>query len=449
MDDSADVFANSSNETVTENLNYAEFLEEVGNPQRLKFIDDSSKFTESVYTSSPLLLSPSVIREPCNSTDVSIIANHFMSEACNIPFCLYCPFCPSDFGFEFLLKEHIQKSHPQELKNIVRCKDREISFYSCVFCHAKFYVKELLPKHIVKKHPQSVADMCTRKRNDSHAQCYFCPQKFLDKHIKRLAVHIEKKHYNDFKDRIFENHHNIMMTPNDLKSFDFETKDLSMTSVIRRGLVKLSTIDGKIKPILKRNSKYSSENKSAVLKKESSYSNNTFNNSFQTIKTRNNARRKLRFDLPESPENARANAYSITKNVHLKTFEKKKKSNWFSLFKNRKNKQITDKQKSPIKFESPKKNVSTTPVFSTIGFKNEGVEQLAVMQFKCGLCFEGFDNNAHLLEHLRRRHRGIKLQAQYRCGECHAKFYRNSFLVRHCWYHHTPLCLKSKSNKEQ
>lgn len=97
------------------------------------------------------------------------------------------------------------------------------------------------------------------------------------------------------------------------------------------------------------------------------------------------------------------------------------------------------------RMDSPLKgsDVNSTPVFSTVSFKEEGVEQLTVLQFKCGLCFEGFDNNAHLLEHLRRQHRGLNLHPQYRCGECHAKFYRNSFLVRHCWYHHTPLCLKA------
>lgn len=465
LDDSADVFANSSTETVTENLNYTQFLKQAGKPYDFDFIDDDSqinklkikcKFPEPISTSSPLPLSPSVLSGTNNNTDISFIANHFVSEACNIPLRLYCPFCPTDFGFEFLLKEHIQNIHPQELQIIVRSKDGGIKFYSCMFCHAKFYIKELLPKHVVNKHQQSVAGMFTRKCNDNYAQCYFCPHKVLGKHIKRLTIHIEKKHYTNFEKLIFQHHCDVVMSPADLQSFDLGKKELSLTSVVRRGLLKLSTNDNalkslNIKPILKRTSKYSSEKKCLNFTEIAS-NDNTLNGSFQAIKTRNSARRKLRFDLPESPEDMNKENHNFLNQNSLKPFMKKKKSKWLSLFKKAKNVpvQITEKPQSPKrKYENfLRKDVYTTPVFSTIGFKNEGIGQLAVLQFKCGLCLEGFDNNALLLEHLRRRHKGIKLQAQYRCGECHAKFYRNSFLVRHCWYHHTPLCLKSKPNND-
>ncbi|KAG8257638.1 hypothetical protein J6590_045100 [Homalodisca vitripennis] len=99
---------------------------------------------------------------------------------------------------------------------------------------------------------------------------------------------------------------------------------------------------------------------------------------------------------------------------------------------------------------TPPKNPceKTTSFFTKFHLEHDGVSPLTTNHFKCGLCYEDFENNAQLLNHLQCQHKGLSLSAQYRCGACNAKFYRNSYLVRHCWFHHTPLCLKTNGQSD-
>ena len=172
LNDSADVFANSSAETVTENLNYTTFLKEASkafgfsSSENLNILQ--GRLCKPVFTSSPLAVSSPISNISAN---ISVIANHFLSEACSVAIRLYCPFCPADFPYEFMLKEHIKNIHPQELQSVVRSKDYEIKFHQCPFCHAKFYVKELLPKHVLHKHQESVITLSTGIDLTSYAQC--------------------------------------------------------------------------------------------------------------------------------------------------------------------------------------------------------------------------------------------------------------------------------------
>lgn len=447
LNDSADVFANSSAETVTENLNYTAFLKEASkafgfsSSENLNILQ--GRLCKPVFTSSPLPVGSPVANISAN---ISIIANQFVSEACSMAIHLYCPFCPAEFPYEFTLKDHIKNIHPQELKSIVRSKDCDIKFHLCPFCHAKFYVKELLPKHVLHKHQESVITLSTGIDLTIYAQCRFCPHKVLHKHVKRLMVHIEKKHYKEFLALIQNQTSNLLMNPEDLKYFDADISEASFTTGLNKDMNKLSTKDSsqavKKKSILKPVSKYSGAKNFVNLNKLQE-NDTSLSGTFQEIKIRGSARRKLRFDLPNSPED------DHNKENILNQFRKQKtrKSRWRLFFGKRRMDKVNKTQATGRRMDSPLKGSddNSTPIFSTVGFKGEGVEQLAVLQFKCGLCFEGFDNNAHLLDHLRRLHRGLNLQPQYRCGECHAKFYRNSFLVRHCWYHHTPLCLKAEA----
>lgn len=302
------MFANSSAETVAENLNYTAFLNEA--------------LPHNVFTSSPL----AAISPTANiSTNISIIANQFVSEACNVAIRLYCPFCPADFPYKFMLKDHIKIIHPQELKTIVLSKDCDIKFHLCPFCHAKFYVKELLPKHVLHKHQESVITSSTGIDLTSYAQCRFCPHKVLYKHVKRLMVHIEKKHYKEFLALIQNQISNLLMNPEDLKYLDADTSEISFTTGLNKEMNKLNTKGSskadKKKSILKPVSKYSAAknfiNLSKLQENDSSLS-----GSFQEIKIRGSARRKLRFDLPESPDD-----YQNKENNILNQFRKQNQEN--------------------------------------------------------------------------------------------------------------------------
>jgi hypothetical protein len=372
------------------------------------------------------------------SNDNSFLVNQFVSETCNAPERIFCPFCPLDYGFEFLLKDHVKAQHPQELKNVLRANS-EVDFHPCPFCHAKFYLRELLPKHLVRKHERSLISMFGGAGQEDFFLCRFCPHKVLKKHHKLLMVHIEKKHYAELENYVFGKYSTVAMSCEDLAGLDDEVKvtDQIITPGLSEEMTGLATDDQVlyarkpilIKPILKTSSAYKSEPEVDLEGSLPDLYQPSGSVEYEEI-TEGNPRRRLRFDLPDSPQEQTPKF-----NMKLKyAFAKKKKSRWnfLSRSKGAENDMVPLKG-SPRKTPPPKGSIRSP-------LKNTGN---LPRQFKCGLCSEAFENNAHLLEHLRRSHKGLKLQARYRCGECEAKFYRNSFLVRHCWFHHRPRCLTS------
>ncbi|XP_075229580.1 uncharacterized protein LOC142329130 [Lycorma delicatula] len=495
LNDSADIFANSSTETVAENIDYSLFLNEnnkkVNEFENFQLVlkpekNELTRLYRPFCTSSPLAESSTAFKTNISknaSMNISFLTNQFISEAFNIPVTLYCPFCPDEFKLEFLLKDHIKVTHPNELKNIIRRDlDSEngefIEFNSCPFCHATFYNKDLLPKHVVRKHQECVMSMFTDVNPDRYVHCPFCNHKVLVRHSKLLINHIEKKHSTEFQLAISSRCSNILLNSDELSFFDYRArKGASECSSLSKKMQGLTTSSGDIKskPIKSILKKTTSYNEGLNLNDSNNYGDkelSTFSLNNSSFIERRTVRRRLRFELPppDSPEDDNNKENSIFNTIKRRNFTSSKdktKSRWRNLFrknknndkkKDNKNKKSNAKitTKSPDKFRmSPKltgnynkKEVQTTPVYSCIGFKGEGMSQLTIKQFKCGLCFEGFNKNALLLEHLRRSHRGLKLVPQYRCGECDAKFFRNSFLVRHCWFHHTPKCLKTGSTEE-
>lgn len=496
LNDSADIFANSSTETVAENIDYSLFIKQnnfdfdsynnyneinyqlITKPSNNEII--KKRINRPFFTSSPLNESSSIFISNLSNTsaNVSFITKQFVSEACNIAITLYCPFCPDEFKLEFLLKEHIKVTHPNELKTVIRRDpdDECVQFNPCPFCHASFYIKELLPKHIVRKHQESILSMFSDINPDRYVHCPFCKHKVLVRHSKLLVNHIEKKHSDEFNLAINMKCSNILLNSYDLSYYDYRAppkRNNSICSSLTKKMNGLTTNSGSdiktqnIKSILKKTTSYPDglnmdESIDQINEKELS----TFSLNNSSFIERRSVRRRLRFELPfsESPpsddDNKENSIFNPNKKRNFTTGKEKTKSKWRNLFRINKKKKDETIQKnkisqSPNKSKlSPKiigknnnKEVKTTPVYSSVGFKGEGVSQLAIMQFKCGLCFEGFSKNALLLEHLRRNHKGLKLIPQYRCGECDAKFFRNSFLVRHCWFHHTPKCLKTNTNE--
>ncbi|KAL1117188.1 hypothetical protein AAG570_004515 [Ranatra chinensis] len=389
LNDSADVFANSSAETVTEN---SAFRKEEAVPSPM--LENSEEF-EAMHTwRSPLWTS-----SPYPEENSSLLSDRLVSEVCHPPpERLYCPFCPLDYGFEFLLRDHIRGVHSYEVRAVAKALPGCATFQACPFCHAKFYVKELLPKHILKKHDAGLgADM----GGGDYLECMFCPHRVLRRHKKLLAVHIEKKHFTEFERRVLENP-GKMPSREDLASWCLDG-ELRVTTQVTEGPVRSLLI----RPILKTPTR-KEDPKDEEVPLEGM-----------------NARRRLRFDLPDSPEDRLSAVFGQKKKNKKKTISK-----WKSLLK------------------SKKKNKENTPPSSTIATSPKKNSPLpgSVLRFRCGLCKEAFEKNCQLVEHLAKGHRApsFHLSARYTCGECHAKFYRNSFLVRHCSRHHTPLCLKTK-----
>ncbi|XP_054276041.1 uncharacterized protein LOC128995152 [Macrosteles quadrilineatus] len=437
LNDSADVFANSSTETVQENLDYKDFLANTKKGSMLPFMDDSrfDEFRSHVFTSSPMSPQNKILDD---SENISFIANQFISEACNVPVVLYCPFCCFTCHFEFIFKDHIKNSHPTEIMNIAKSTNYYFEFHACPFCHAKFYVKDLLPKHVLHKHEDSVVFLGLGRNN--YAQCRFCSFKLLQKHVKRLIMHVEKKHMNELENFLKHQNTSITLSSKDMKFFCEDIEDLNSADDDKAMKKPTASRSGgkvkRVKSILKppkdplEEMNLHDENRCAVTPPN--------NGSYEAIRIQNSARRKLRFDIPESIDEDKENTGMVDLNK-----EKKNKIRWFSLFKKEKKPQ-TQLSSAFKPITTPPKNPceKTTSFFTKFHLENDGISPLTTNHFKCGLCHEDFENNAQLLNHLQYHHRGLNLTAQYRCGACNAKFYRNSYLVRHCWFHHTPLCLK-------
>ncbi|KAK9496846.1 hypothetical protein O3M35_012935 [Rhynocoris fuscipes] len=404
---SADIFANSSAETITEN-------------EEPKISTISSAMDEEPNESYP---PPPVLDEitetSLNNNDASMMVNEFIADS-NLPTRICCPFCILDFGFEFILKDHIKKSHARELKALLKHNPSNVNFHQCPFCQAKFYIKEVLPKHVIRKHEICVVNMFSGFSPEKYVYCRFCPHKSLRKHYKLLMIHIEQKHFKLFEKFIVSKYTEIVKSFEDI--INIENGNLNNESNspgLSNRLVNLTTKDKivnkkspLIKSILKPTTAYPIDSSECIYRSPEPgiYEN------LNTIKRK--ARRTLRFDLPDSPDQENKE----------NTPKKQKLSRGKWKFMKTKGVQLLESNNNK---NSSKSNEESTMNTSPRCF------------YMCALCSEAFDMNVKLLEHLRRKHKGIKLQAQYKCGECKAKFFRNSFLVRHCWFHHGPLCLKS------
>ncbi|KAL1456678.1 hypothetical protein WDU94_001390 [Cyamophila willieti] len=385
-----------------------------------------------------------------NASAISSAAQ-YVSEVCNSVNRVYCPFCPFEFNYEFILKDHIKVSHPKELKDVTHSKISP--FFACPFCHAKFYLKELLPRHIFRKHEDSLIGVFSTGMSNEYLQCNFCPHKVLRKHHKLIMIHIEKKHFNEFQKCVETKYPETFMCCEDLTR-ELDTKSGEFTPGLSRKFENMacdSPNTARVKSILK------SPTNSPV--RAEFTLDGDFNDMTRQIQLSNSVRRKLKFDLPDSFEDNKENSLSDLK---LKFPEENSFSSKFKkLFKSKKNPSVTvSPKKSPKKEKLPTLFITSSPIQRDspkksylrhdIDFKKEkGIALLSGYQFKCGLCSESYKTNADLLNHLHQNHRGIQLRAQYKCGECQAKFYRNSYLVRHCWFHHTPKCLKGQNNNNK
>lgn len=429
FDTSADLFANSSTETVKSNLEVSQ--------QNVSVYDNVTNTSEDC----PMM----------NASAISSAAQ-YISEVCNSVNRVFCPFCPFEFNYEFVLKDHIKSSHPKELQDVTRSKITP--FFACPFCHAKFYLKELLPRHIFRKHEDSLIGVFSTGMSDEYLQCNFCPHRVLRKHHKLIMIHMEKKHFPEFQKCVETKYPKTFMSCEDLTR-ELDTDPKESTPGLSKKFENMhcdSPNTARMKSILKSPT-------NSPCRADFSLDGD-FNDMTRQIQLSNSVRRKLKFDLPDSFEENKENSIQELKEIFSEESGNSFSSKFKKLFKSKKKSDKSSPKKSPKKGKLPTLFITSSPIQRNspkkdksylrhdIDFKKEkGIAMLTGYQFKCGLCSESYETNAKLLNHLHKAHRGIQLRAQYRCGECQAKFYRNSFLVRHCWYHHTPKCLKDQNSK--
>lgn len=385
LNSSADFFANSSAETVT----------------------------EGQYPPPPILESTENLILSPNSSN---FLNEFVNERKNDRR-ISCPFCIFDFGFDYILKEHIRSCHPAELKLILYENGGKVGFYKCPFCEAKFFHKDLLPRHVMRKHELCVINMFSGFSPEKYVYCRFCPHKILKKHFKLLIIHIEKKHFQLFEKYLIDKYSVFTNHCDDIESLDVGLKNDNSPGLSFQ-MNKLTTEESgnsspQFKSILKPRTAYPIE---ATEEVDSIMLQTEVNVVYANLEVKptgsKKARRRLRFDIPDPS----LEGCDEKENLDV-TPNKKKKLNdrrnfkWLNLLKSKKG--------------------------------NDSLDANFLANYKCGVCSEVFNKNSKLTEHVKKMHKRLFLQAQYCCGDCDAKFYSNKFLLMHCKYHHAPLCLKS------
>lgn len=479
MERSDDLFANSSNETVIDNIDFSAVLQEADEFLKLNQCLGNQ---HGVFPISPHKQprNTSIVKETKSNhksktnvpetLNLSHAVELIVTDVCDTIKQLYCPFCPLYFAFESSLTDHLKACHSKELGVLV-LGDTAILLHPCPLCNAKFYMKLLLPKHILHSHQQAVILMLQENQSDHLISCKFCSFKVLTRHSKLLLNHMEKKHCVEFEHFVrnkFSNESNLSRGKCDKSSNNMlhicSLKMLTQLSNEQCVGNDMITNDAKLplKPILKSNTKVHTNFLDSNGGERSS-----------------GVRRKLRFSDsdPELIEKVEIN--------HCKDKKKMKiRFSWKSLFKRRKSKQFgkgikvitstpfsnsnhNKKQNSDIWWDeinscSPAKKARISTIRNNsdelaVVNSNESAFQLKTLsmnqseltyikQFKCAVCLAAYNNNSELLKHVKKEHKGLFniLKPQYRCGECEAKFFKNSFLVRHCKFHHTPLCLKKK-----
>lgn len=494
-----DVFANSSNETVVENIDYSLVLKEAGeflNTQNVDDVsknqfpitsavkDDTTKVEEETHISS---VNRSLFTDNSGQVDVSFTVNQLIVHTSNLPRRLFCPFCTQHYGFEFLLKEHIKKCHSLEIETFV-VNSKTFQFHSCPFCEAKFYLADLLTKHVMCRHQECVLNILREVSPQQYVNCRFCPFRVSKKHEKQLLIHVENKHLKSFEAVFTEKYSVALDSKNDVDKSTCGTAKQMFDKLI----VPL-TIQPSDSP-----SEYQQSNtgvKKSILKngrtlEEECHMKNGTDAPYFTARS-GAVKRRLHYETcsEDKRENNDTCAIKLVSVGHSH-----KRSRWKALFKKMRPRSIAKRSfvtstpyansvsnkrhffmdgerevqfvysnaVSPakrVKFNLVENEIETDRgleeghgILSNTSNKiqpvvNQSIEiEPALKQFKCGLCLQAFVCNNELLNHTRVKHNGPfnLLRPRYRCGECEAKFYKNSYLLRHCKFHHTPLCLRNK-----
>jgi len=207
-----DVFANSSAETVLENISFSFFVERdsvlissnlTKNSDENKFCHVTTVKSADLYEADPgnvteAVQSKNYLIEEVITADTSFIANRVAMKVCSFPLKLYCPFCCSNFISESQLKVHIRNEHVSQLGSIL-VGNKATLLHSCQLCHATFYTDDLVTKHVAQYHQDYVITTFQEEQPNKYIICGFCPYMALIKHKQHLLAHVEEKHFKEFK----------------------------------------------------------------------------------------------------------------------------------------------------------------------------------------------------------------------------------------------------------
>ncbi|XP_047116235.1 uncharacterized protein LOC124796186 [Schistocerca piceifrons] len=488
-----DVFANSSNETVVENVDYSLVLKEAGEflntlctgdacrnsfPVASPVKDETGKVELETHNSS---VNRSLFPDYDGQVDVSFTVNQLIVHSSNLPRRLFCPFCTQHYGFEFLLKEHIKKFHTLEIETFV-INSKNLQFHPCPICQAKFYLTDLLMKHVMYRHQECVLNILREASPNQYVNCRFCPFRVWKKQEKELLIHVENKHLKSFETVFIEKYSDTLDPENDCD--ESTAKEIFYYPKARSPPTTL-LMDSAFEHQQAKNGVQKSILKNRLTCEEGDHLKKGTDVQYFTARSEA-VKRRLHYEI-DSDDKRESNDTCAIKSISVG--HPQKRSRWKALFKKMRRPRSIPKRcfvtSTPyansarnqrnffVDGESEAHCVcssATSPAkrvkFSLMETDKNLNEEHGILlntskklqpsneiepilkQFKCALCLQAFISNNELLNHTRHKHSGPfnLLRPRYRCGECEAKFYKNSYLLRHCKFHHTPLCLRNRKH---
>ncbi|PSN54574.1 hypothetical protein C0J52_07104 [Blattella germanica] len=235
-----DVFANSSTETVVENIDFSLVLKQGGVLTNLNGTCRAPEVSNMLIAGNELHVKnvEELPVDEVNKENSSLIANCLISRACNFLLKLYCPFCCSHYTSQTMLKGHLKDNHSNHLEIISSSKSDPQTYFPhmCHFCHACFHTTDILVKHVLQNHQDHIIALFEKKIPNEHIMCGFCPYEILTENKQQLIIHIEENHLKEFSEVVVQKSKEELKLP-------LNTKDNISMSTLNNLLMQMSTND--------------------------------------------------------------------------------------------------------------------------------------------------------------------------------------------------------------
>lgn len=372
------------------------------------------------------------------------MAERLSRHALSGPRMVFCPFCVGQFYQQQELQDHLIQAHSQELHLL---RDQEFQHFqpeTCPCCNAQFLQPGLGPRHLVHHHPDYVVSILlgslpppsgrpppappgivpSTPPPDRHAFCLLCGQRFLRKHVKLLALHLQQQHPAQFSAAV-QHHCSMAAVPPDPVTPEGRyltpslplSQEMSLSPPHHYEEVDTTTDQDQYLTIL-----------SPVA---------------QTTHTPQDTKR-LRMERGEVTE-----CKGIFRKVN--TLNTPHKTQQYRSFRRAGPRVIGETYQGIAQPEPPPNPITGLGSESCLlETETEDVETLKLREkenyhhytsahllFRCNLCGDRFDANPDLLSHLKQEHMAVSrvLKPQYSCAKCPANFFKNAFLLKHSLIH--------------
>lgn len=371
--------------------------------------------------------------------DISIAAGNIVSNALQLTRNLFCPFCAEAYMFEFTLKEHLKKSHHNQLKKQLSSQPSDTStlnhsfvsshqLHNCPFCGASFILFGLIPKHILMHHGVDIFNVW--KRQDANIEKWEAAKE----NEPPIVFSASSSGLTDFFDEFSTTTSTNTTSPPTVEADKNPVEHMNVDEEINDE-ISLPAPKSILKKTPSKINRIICSPSSAAIRRSKS----------DVVKRSVSCRRELRFD--PSTKKSPPSLTQITK-VSPKPKKNGKLLQFVSTF-------LRKKSSTTLSSASNNNIITSTPINlldndddpvmncrknwkSTIRKNNNRPLFFDSERYQCAFCKKTWESNDDLLTHLAEHHRGVKqwLRPQYRCSLCGATFYHNSYLIKHCQIHH-------------